>query len=91
MDRVRELSDASVPFNFDVHALFFANDAVAVETMLHQEFADRRVNRINTRREFFYCTPAEVLEKLQSHGVSVVEYTVEPDAEQYRLSQAASV
>lgn len=91
MDRVRELGDASVPFPFDVHALFFANDAVAVETMLHQEFADRRVNRINTRREFFYCTPAEVLEKLQSHGVSVVEYTVEPEAEQYRLSQAASV
>lgn len=89
MDRVRELGDASVPFPFDVHALFFADDAVAVETMLHQEFADRRVNRINTRREFFYCTPAEVLEKLTAHGVSVVEYTVEPEAEQFRLSQAA--
>jgi hypothetical protein len=24
MDRIRELSDASVPFNFDVHALFFS-------------------------------------------------------------------
>lgn len=91
MDRVRELGDASVPFPFDVHALFFADDAVAVETMLHQEFAERRVNRINTRREFFYCTPAEVLEKLTSHGVSVVEYTVEPEAEQFRLSQAADV
>lgn len=89
MDRVRELGDASVPFPFDVHALFFADDAVTVEAMLHQHFADRRVNRINTRREFFYCTPAEVLETLTSYGVSVVEYTVEPAAEQFRLSQDA--
>lgn len=89
MDRVKELGDASVPFPFDVHALFFADDAVGVEAMLHREFADRRVNRINTRREFFYCTPAEVLEKLQSEGVSVVEYTIEPEAEQYRLSMAS--
>src|SRR5262245_15970486 len=31
MDRVRELGDASVPFGFDVHALFFSDDAVSVE------------------------------------------------------------
>lgn len=60
MDRVRELGDASVPFNFDVHALFFSDDAVSVETELHHRFAARRVNRINARREFFYATPAEV-------------------------------
>ncbi len=88
MDRVRELGDASVPFPFDVHALFFADDAVNIEAMLHREFADRRVNKINRRREFFYCTPDEVLEKLKSHGVSVVEYTVEPEAEQYRQSRS---
>lgn len=57
MDRVRELGDASVPFNFDVHALFFSDDAVSVETELHHRFADKRVNRINARREFFYATP----------------------------------
>ena len=89
MDRVRELGDASVPFPFDVHALFFADDAVAVESMLHRTFDERRVNRVNTRREFFYCTPHEVLEALREHGVSVVEYTVEPEAEQFRLSRAA--
>lgn len=32
MDRVRELGDASVPFPFDVHAMFFADDAVTVES-----------------------------------------------------------
>ena len=43
MDRVRELGDTSVPFRFDLHALFFSEDAVGIETALHQEFADRRV------------------------------------------------
>lgn len=88
MDRINELGDASVPFRFDVHALFFASDAVGIETMLHREFADRRVNKINNRREFFYCTPAEVLDVLRHHDVSVVEYTVEPAAEEFRLSTA---
>lgn len=87
MDRVRELSDASVPFRFDVHALFFSKDAVSLETMLHHEFEDRRVNKVNARKEFYYCTPQEVLDKLREKDVAVVEYRVEPEAEEYRLSQ----
>ena len=82
MDRVRELSDASVPFKFDVHALFFSKDAVSLETMLHHEFEDRRVNKVNARKEFYYCTPQEVLDKLQEKEVAVVEYRVEPEAEE---------
>lgn len=87
MDRVRELSDASVPFKFDVHALFFSKDAVSLETMLHHEFEDRRVNKVNARKEFYYCTPQEVLDKLREKDVAVVEYRVEPEAEEYRISQ----
>ena len=30
MDRVKELSDASVPFMFDVHSFIFSDDAVAL-------------------------------------------------------------
>src|SRR5690606_38239824 len=56
MDRVRELGDASVPFRYDVHALFFSEDAVGLEAALHRRFADRRVNMVNPRREFFYAT-----------------------------------
>ncbi|MFL0361243.1 DUF4041 domain-containing protein [Curtobacterium flaccumfaciens] len=89
MDRVIELGDASVPFRFDVHALFFADDAVGVETMLHQTFANHRVNKVNLRREFFYVTPAEVLDALKSHAVEVVEYTVEPAADEFRTSELA--
>ena len=86
MDRVRELGDASVPFKFDVHALFFSDDAVSVEAELHHRFADKRVNRINTRREFFYATPAEVREALKDIAGNLLEFTEEPEAEQYRLS-----
>ena len=60
MDRVRELGDASVPFRFDTHALFFSHDAVALETTLHQRLSHKRVNLVNPRREFFYDTPEAV-------------------------------
>lgn len=86
MDRVRELGDASVPFRFDVHALFFAEDAVGVETMLHQTFSEQRVNKVNLKREFFYVTPDSVLEALKSHNVEVVEYTTDALAEEFRIS-----
>lgn len=87
MDRVRELGDASVPFAFDVHALFFSEDAVSVENQLHHYFAEKRVNKINLRREFFYATPAEVKEALKTIAGNLLEYTDEPEAEQFRLSQ----
>ena len=55
-DRIRELSDASVPFNFDIHALFFSKDAVGIETEMHERLANARVNVVNWRREFFRAT-----------------------------------
>jgi hypothetical protein len=63
--RIRELGDASVPFRFDTHALIFSEDAVALESRLHTELADRKVNKVNTQGEFFYATPAEVRDLLQ--------------------------
>ena len=87
MDRINELGDASVPFGFDVHALFFSNDAVGVETELHHRFADARVNQVNLRREFFYTTPVEVREALKEIDGNLLDFVEEPEAEQYRLSQ----
>ena len=86
MDRVTELGDASVPFRFDVHALFFATDAVGIETYLHKRFAEQRVNKVNLRREFFRVTPAEVLDALKEQAVEIVEFTTEPEAPEYRAS-----
>lgn len=87
MDRVRELGDASVPFTFDVHALFFAEDAVGVEAMLHRTFAEQRVNKVNNRREFFYVNPDQVLEALKEHRVEVVEFRTDYTAEEFHLSR----
>ncbi|AUX30318.1 uncharacterized protein SOCE836_024180 [Sorangium cellulosum] len=41
-----ELGDASVPFEFDVHAMIWSEDAPALENALHREFHYRRVNLI---------------------------------------------
>lgn len=87
MDRVRELGDASVPFPFDVHAMFFADDAVTVEADLHRAFADRRVNVINQRREFFFATPGEVREVLLEQVGNLLDFAEDPDATQYLQSK----
>ena len=87
MERVRELGDASVPFGFDVHALFFSDDAVGVEAELHRRFARERVNRVNLRREKFYATPAEVKSGLVQIAGNLLEFNEEADAEQYHASE----
>ena len=87
MDRVRELGDASVPFPFDVHALFFADDAVTVENELHKVFAEARVNHVNKRREFFFATPHEVREVLAKKIGSLLEFTEHPESTQYLQSR----
>lgn len=86
MDRVKELGDASVPFVFDVHALFFSDDAVSIEAMLHREFAEQRLNKVNPRKEFFKVDPQRVLDALQEHKVSVLEFRTHADADEFRMS-----
>ena len=86
MDRVRELSDASVPFNFDVHALFFSEDAVGIEAQMHARLADRRVNLVNHRREFFYVTPEEAKAHLLALTGNLLQYEEIPEALEYRQS-----
>jgi len=84
MDRIRELSDASVPFNFDIHALFFSKDAVGIETAMHQRLSHVRVNLVNRRREFFRATPAEVKAHLSELAGELLEFQEEAEALEYR-------
>ncbi|MFD8739633.1 DUF4041 domain-containing protein [Streptomyces sp. NPDC059618] len=88
MDRVRELGDASVPFRYDVHAMFFSEDAVKLESELHKAFADRRVNFVNERREFFFATPSEVRALLADRVGGLLEFTEEPAALEYFQSRS---
>ncbi|MCU1499011.1 MAG: putative helicase [Acidimicrobiales bacterium] len=87
MDRVRELGDASVPFPFDVHALFFSEDAVTLENELHHAFGERRVNVVNERREFFFATPEQVREVLAVKVGNLLEFIDEPESTQYLQSR----
>lgn len=86
MDRVYELGDASVPFNFDVHAMIFTDDAPGLEAALHNAFADRKLNYINQRREFFNVTLDEIKEVVKKNYDKTVEFVDIAPAEQYRES-----
>jgi hypothetical protein len=86
LDRVNELGDASVPFRFDVHALFFSEDAVTLEAELHQHFAERRVNHVNARREFFFATPGDVRTALTAKVGNLLEFTEHAESTEYLQS-----
>lgn len=88
MERVDELGDASVPFNFDVHAMIFSEDAPKLEAALHKAFEDRKLNMVNTRREFFRVTLDEIEAVVKANYDKTVEFIKIPPAEQYRQSLA---
>ncbi len=82
-ERIAELSGASVPFRFDVHALFFTEDAVGLEAELHEHFAMQRLNHANHRKEFFFATPEEVRSVLMDKVGSLLEFVEHADATEY--------
>ncbi len=85
-DRIDELGDASVPFNFDVHAMIFSDDAPALENALHKAFEDKKLNMVNQRREFFNVTLEEIKDVVKKNFDQTVEFIDVADAEQYRVS-----
>lgn len=87
MDRIWELSDASVPFDFDVHAVIFTDDAPALEAELHRRFADRRLNMVNQRKEFFFATIDEIAEIVRSQ-CGDIELTLLAEAAEFFQSEA---
>ena len=86
-ERVDELGDASVPFNFDVHAMIFTEDAPALETALHNAFEAYKLNKINPRREFFAVSLDEIKTEVRKNFDRTVEWIDVAEADQYRQSQ----
>lgn len=86
-DRIDELGSASVPFKFDVHSFIFSEDAVSLESQLHDRLNDHRVNKVNLRKEFFYSTVDE-LEELVTSIDPTAEFTKTMIAEEFRQSQS---
>lgn len=87
-ERVQELGDASVPFPFDIHALIYSEDAPELETKLHNQFWERRINWANDRKEFFKVTIDEVGSALRQFGLSGDLLAI-PEAREYRQTLAA--
>lgn len=86
LDRIYELGDASVPFRFDVHAIFFSEDAVSLEKELHEYFSSRRVNWANDRKEFFFASPADVRTVLLEKLGNLLEFTEHAESTEYLQS-----
>jgi hypothetical protein len=86
-ERIDELGDASVPFDFDVHAMIFSEDAPGLENALHHAFENRRLNKVNKRREFFNVSLDEIKAVVKAHYDKTTEFIDLPEAEQYRISQ----
>ncbi len=87
MDRVRELGDASVPFDFDVHAMIMHDDAPGLEYELHRQFLRNQVNKINPRKEFFRTDIAGIKRVVDEMGIKT-HWTLTAEAQQYRETLA---
>lgn len=87
LDRVKELGDASVPFAFDVHAMILSDDAPTLEKELHNKFNQKRLNKINKRKEFFNLSISTIKEELEKNGIEA-KWTMKAEAKEYRESIA---
>jgi len=86
-ERIKELGDASVPFEFDIHAMIFSDDAPKLEKILHNHFRDRELNKVNHRKEFFNVHIDEIEELVIKEHNNTVEFVKIPIADQYWESQ----
>jgi uncharacterized protein DUF4041/Meiotically Up-regulated Gene 113 (MUG113) protein len=87
IDRVNELGDASVPFDFDVHGMIYSENAPELENILHKKFDHRRVNLVNRRAEFFNVHIDEI-EAVVSELNLTVQLTKIAEAKEYRETQS---
>lgn len=87
-DRVDELGSASVPFRFDVHSFIFSDDAVKLESELHSRLNNKRVNKVNLRKEFFRVSIDE-LEELVNQIDPTADFSRTMMAEEYRQSESS--
>ena len=85
-ERIRELSNASVPFPYDIHAMIFSEDCPKLESDIHRLLNDKRVNKVNNRKEFFDVTLEEVEEIVTNLLGKEVQFTKIAEAQQYRES-----
>ncbi|HEO7072660.1 TPA: DUF4041 domain-containing protein, partial [Streptococcus agalactiae] len=84
MERIRELGSASVPFQFDVHALIFSEEAFSLEKELHNRFEKNKINKVNGRKEYFKVPFSDIKAVLEEHKELAIELTEKAEAFEYR-------
>lgn len=87
LDRVKELGDASVPFDFDVHAMIYTEDAPTLEKELHRQFEEHQINKVNPKKEFFKVNLKDIKELVTSRNIEA-HWTMVAEAREYRESLA---
>lgn len=87
IDRVKELGDASVPFQFDVHAMIYSDEARTLEYELHKAFSHKKINMLNNRKKFFKVSLEEIEDKIKELGFEA-EFTKMPEAMEFRETLA---
>lgn len=87
LDRIKELGDASVPFEFDVHSMIFSENAPKLERELHKKFMRLQMNKVNPRKEFFKVTLADIKDEVEKMEISA-KWTMTAQALHYRESLA---
>jgi hypothetical protein len=88
MDRIYELSGASVPFPYDLHAMLYSDNAPGLEHELHSLFKDRRLNRVNARREFFHEVALDEIQAFVTLKGLSAQFLPLPEAREYRQTLA---
>lgn len=83
LDRVNELGDSSVPFDFDVHGMIYSENAPALENTLHRHLENKRLNLVNRRAEFFQTTIDEIEQIIKEFNLTV-QLTKLAEAREYR-------
>ena len=88
-ERVNEIGSVSVPFKIDVHSFIFSENAVELEKTLRKRLNDKRVNKVNLRKEFFYSTVDE-LEELVNELDPTAVFNKTMLAEEYNQTTSVS-
>jgi len=88
MERIAELGDASVPFPFDLHAMLYSDNAPELESAIHELVADRRVNLVNPRKEFFRDVDIEEIEAFVKRKGLSAQFIKMAEAKEYRETLA---
>lgn len=90
MAYIQKMSDLSLPFDYDIHALIQSDDAVNLVSLLHQEFAAKRINKVNRHKDFFKLNLGEIEAACRKYHKGDFKINTITEAKEWRQSVAMS-